>query len=177
MPRERKVSKKTCEAGKVVEVTISLHPEAFKLVEQLRKQGMHGVTDALVCTGLVLEGLRAMFPPSLREDEPATAEDRAARVESRRRAAGMPPKPRKTDQPRLGMTFKEIRNLEFGRCAHEDETGPDAYSCACDVCSLIGSLVCKCGVFFIDHDDDPEFSLASWTAIPGIEPPSEGKAA
>lgn len=155
MPRERKVSKKTCEAGKVVEVTLSFHPEAFKLVEQLRERGRDGATEALVCTGLVLEGLRARFPPAAALPLPDAPPEDACRET---------PAP---TQLRVGMTFQEVSAVNLGDCDRADQQGPEAVNCACRVCELVGSLTCECGVAYIDHaHDNPEFSLASWKENP-----------
>jgi hypothetical protein len=147
--------------GDAVDVTISLHPAAFARVQELRARGLDGTTDALVCTGFVLEALRRRFSPATDE---ATAEatdepDRGQTVDERSR------------QPRIGMTYEEVMALDVGPCAHEGESGPEAFACACDACQITGSLVCTCGVLYVDHESGTEFSLASWKAVPGVEPP------
>lgn len=58
MPRRRKVSRETCEAGEVIEITVSLHPNAFRYIEGLLIDGTHGSTIARVCEGLLLSSLR-----------------------------------------------------------------------------------------------------------------------
>lgn len=73
--------------------------------------------------------------------------------------------PRRHDEPRVGMTFEEVANLDLGTCGGTAD-------CECRACQITESFTCACGVKFVDHGDGDcpmgtrRFSLTSWLKAP-----------
>lgn len=51
---------------------------------------------------------------------------------------------------RLGVTAKEIAQLDIGDCATEE------YPCVCAVCAFWEALTCTCGCSYVDHSTNEE---------------------
>lgn len=86
---------------------------------------------------------------------------------------------------RVGLTFDDVRRLDFGGCA------TNKLGCTCSACQIVDSLGCACGHGFVDHypgdaaghinvggcsdcDACTGFSLVTWLGglrVPPAPPP------